>query len=396
MAERILMLGYAGMIAQERVMQWALESGHEILVLTPQIFPPKFIESERLTLITFPHAWLPTSVEGAAEQIMAPLAALIRDVYHLYRPTLAHLHGLNNGIISLVAAGIPISKIVSVWGGLNTILYAAQHYVSGNRAMDRCLECLSAMDAVIVESPLQVEVMRSRYPSVKEVAMIPMGVDTERFSRSPSVRRAAYVNRLRYGIAPDDFVFCSPRGFAPSYRPAEILRAFGEGDSYFAKRSWLLIVGLRRQGARDSLKQLWQQMVALSHALGVNERIVWIPELPYAEMPSLYGMSDVVINMPVADAFPSTILEAMACERLVISSDLPTYHTTPVYEHLWRVSPHDQSQLTERMVEATRLSPTDYSALGASARAAIIGKLDKQESVRQMQSLYCRLIAQGT
>ena len=94
-----------------------------------------------------------------------------------------------------------------------------------------------------------------------------------------------------------------------------------------------------------------QAVLDLGASLGVAHAIRWIPQVPYQDMPGIYALADVVINYPSTDTFPSTLLEAAACARPVITSHLPAYRNTFVEECFRLVEPENPQALAEAIVE---------------------------------------------
>ena len=52
---------------------------------------------------------------------------------------------------------------------------------------------------------------------------------------------------------------------------------------------------------------------------------VWLDEMPYEEIPTLYSLADIVLNVPEQDGLPVTLFEVSACKVPIITSDLPSY-----------------------------------------------------------------------
>ncbi|BAZ17775.1 glycosyltransferase [Calothrix sp. NIES-4071] len=61
-------------------------------------------------------------------------------------------------------------------------------------------------------------------------------------------------------------------------------------------------------------------MLGQAEQLNLTDKLRWMPNLPDIWMPTGYNIADVVINYPVHDAFPATVMEAVACQRPVIST----------------------------------------------------------------------------
>ena len=62
-------------------------------------------------------------------------------------------------------------------------------------------------------------------------------------------------------------------------------------------------------------------------------------EVPFAQLPEIYALADVIINYPSMDTLPVTFMEAAACERPVVTSRLPSYMGTFAERYFLMVEP---------------------------------------------------------
>jgi glycosyltransferase involved in cell wall biosynthesis len=69
--------------------------------------------------------------------------------------------------------------------------------------------------------------------------------------------------------------------------------------------------------------QILAQHQHWAEQLGIADRCQWRSQIPYGEMPLYYGAADVVVSLSSRDSRPNMMLEAMACGRLVVMSDIP-------------------------------------------------------------------------
>ena len=54
----------------------------------------------------------------------------------------------------------------------------------------------------------------------------------------------------------------------------------------------------------------------------LNDKISYFGRIPYPDMPGIYNMSDIVVLPSLYEGCSGTVLEAMACEKLVIASEV--------------------------------------------------------------------------
>lgn len=393
MSKRILMLGHANATPQERVMQWALDDGSEIIVLTPEGHIPILPPSERLIVITFPSRWMTLGQRLDNRFVALPaLRTMIELISSIFAVDLIHLHWLSDAVLALAKAQVKVPKVVSVWGGLNTLVYSIQVKPEEAHGLNLRIDSLSKMDGLIVEAPLLQQVVEEEFAEVQHVSMIPMGVDTEKFKLTTEVQRRAFIERHRFGIPPDALTFCSPRGWNVHYRHREVMEAFAEAYSELSDDAWLMFVGLRRGGEVEELKKYIADIKQIADNANLSHRVVWIPQRSYDEMPTLFAMTDVVINIPRTDAFPSTLIEACACECQIISADMATYRGSALYSHLMRIPPSDPSALKTAIIEVSKQTREERRRMGVMARQMVLDNYDQRRTRSQLMKFYDRLI----
>jgi glycosyltransferase involved in cell wall biosynthesis len=111
-------------------------------------------------------------------------------------------------------------------------------------------------------------------------------------------------------------------------------------------------------------------------------------------MPGIYASSDVIVNYPSNDAFPSTLVEAVACGRPVLTVDLPGYRGTFIEKYCTLVAPKQPVALAEAMVKMVNRSPSEHTAHLAEARQVIIEQYDERLAQERLFQLYQDLATQ--
>ena len=109
------------------------------------------------------------------------------------------------------------------------------------------------------------------------------------------------------------------------------------------------------------------------------------------DVASLYNVADIV-TFPVADMHgkfdvPLVILEAYACGRPVILSDLPLFgeFSNP---HISATIPRDDGDALWSAIQSLRADETKRKALGRSARAFVERSFDLKETAGTYSELY--------
>ena len=234
---------------------------------------------------------------------------------------------------------------------------------------------LHGADAITVLSgQMEAEVRRYGVPGDR-VERIAFGVDTERYAPAPAAIAPPAV-----GDRP--FVF-SPRAIAPNYRPDVVV------DAFAALPASLTLVMTTRSADAETLAATRERIER--HGLG--DRVVLLPEPVDDEtMLALFRSAEAVVSVPESDAVSISVLEAMACGRPVVASDLPGTR-----EHLGAAAPElivpagDASATADALRAVLEMPPGARDELGGRLRAAVISRADRRRSVDHMDALYRRL-----
>lgn len=146
------------------------------------------------------------------------------------------------------------------------------------------------------------------YPEA-HAAVIPNGVDTNRFRPLPEARQRL---RASWNVGADAFVigivarldpmkdhatFIAAAARVAAVQPQAIFAVVGGGDDR--------ILAARKQQAED---------------LGIADRIIWAG--PSQDMPAVYNALDLlVLSSAFGEGFPNVLIEALACGTACVSTD---------------------------------------------------------------------------
>lgn len=341
---RLLVVGRWTETAMRRHIDWALEAGFEVCAADFYTHGARYQPGVFATASLLPgapevqHRRFPHLAAEAAQRVAAlRLQRLIKQ----FRPDVVHSYMLTPYTeVCLRAGAQPL--VVSVWSQLSALMISPTS--PAERRWVRKLRAGATL--VLVENPKMETVLAGLPGPALPVQCIPLGVDLTRFH--PGYQETAAGWRFVLGIPDGARVVFSPRGWSPIYGQQDILEAFAMACRRIAEPLVLLFLGLGRM--KKPLK-LAEQVMARSRALGIADKIRWIERVPHAEMPGLYALADVVVNYPVFDTYPSTVLEALACGRPVISSDLPVYRDTFVQMYCRLTPPGAPEALAEALID---------------------------------------------
>jgi rhamnosyl/mannosyltransferase len=232
------------------------------------------------------------------------------------------------------------------------------------------------VDSIIVPTPRHIEISEFVSKHRDKCRVVPFGIPIERFELDEAGRKRA--DELRDG---PPTVLCVGR--LVSYKGIEVLiRAFAN------IKARLVIIGTGP--LEKALKNLAQKE-------GVAERVEFAGQVPDRELVAYYHASELFVLPSVSNAemFGIVQLEAMACSKPVISTDLPT--GVP-----W-VNQHGKTGLVvppgdvEALAESIRylLSHRERrQAMGAAGRARVEQQFTSEKMAASLLQIYQELVTE--
>jgi glycosyltransferase involved in cell wall biosynthesis len=202
------------------------------------------------------------------------------------------------------------------------------------------------------------------------IAVVPNGIDGERFRPDPEARRAA---RAGWGVTDDEVVIGKVARFDPVKDHLTFVRA--------AARVLEEVPHARFVCAGDGVKHVRERVWRVAEGHGIQDRFIWQPE-SHSDA-SLYAGFDVHVSASYSEGFSNALAEAMACGVPCVATDVGD-SAALVGDTGLVVPPRDPDALAgaiARMAKAPRLR-----ALGTAARARIdshygLGKLVDRTTV---------------
>jgi L-malate glycosyltransferase len=370
---RLAFLGDPNLIHMRRWIGFFEGRGHRITMLVPHGFKMD--------------PGLPASVEVAtfsAFNPRSPLAPLgfirsclsLRRVLGRVKPDVLNAHFLTiHGWHAWMSGFHPYA--VTLWG---SDIYIAPMKWRTVRIMARVT--LRAADLVMADSAdlkLGAEELRAR-PDHTE--LIGWGVDLARFSGGSAPAEL----RTRLGLDGKRVVF-APRVVTPLYRNKVIVEAMAQVPADVV----VLMSLLNAESAEV------EEINQLAVSLGISDRIVYVPNIPHAEMPDFIRLADVVASVPMSDSTSVSILEALACERQIVAADLPS-----VREWLAELDPESLVPVDDVAATAVALNralsrtAAQRAEIGRRGRAIVAERADQARALGAVEQLYRRLCRPNT
>ena len=318
-------------------------------------------------------------------QILA-LAGILRRT----KPRILHAHHGDDYWTALLASRLVEPRPLVVF---------SRHLAKSPRSPLSRKHLFASADAVVAVSSFVAQVLleghddpaspvpeRHHRPSCRidpaKLHVIHTGIDTQRFQpQDPSFSSAA---RSKLSLAEKEFIFGVVGGFD---------LPVGKGQRVFLKAAQTVMRRLPKarfllagSGTMDSI--LRDDI----HHLGLEERARLVGQQPDAL--SLHHALDCLVHPQIAtEAFPSVVLEAHACGRPVIASELdgiPEAWAIGGLGHL--VSPGDPEELARAMIRQAE-GPAPSAPEQAQAHSRIQTQASLPVQARKFADLYRRLMA---
>jgi glycosyltransferase involved in cell wall biosynthesis len=305
-------------------------------------------------------------------------ALRLRHAAKQFRPHVIHSYRLDFYTDVCLRAGLT-PLVVSVWGYMNG-------WLTGDvtRKDWRWLRRLrQGANTLLVENPNMRDMFTERRLGSLRAEYFPIGVDGEFFRPDNTDKAAAW--RFALDIPPDVTVLLSPRGWSQTYGQQHIMRAFVDASRRLKQPLILVLLGMGRMKRPERLAQ---EVHNLGVSLGVGHAIRWIPQVPHEDMPGVYALADIVVNYPKGDAFPSTLLEAAACGRPVITSALPAYRNTFIDRYCRLVEPENPAALADAMVEVAHSARALWAARAVEARRVVLAEYAEDVQKQRLMAVY--------
>lgn len=233
---------------------------------------------------------------------------------------------------------------------------------------------LRGCDAVIAPSQDLVRATIAAGARLDRARAVPFGVDIGRFRAGPDPTGL----RSRLGLE-GCRVILSNRTIAPLYHQTTVVEAI-------ARLPPDVVVVMTRHLARQSEVEAVERR---AQELNVGRRVRIVDRIADDEMPDLYRLADVVVSVAGSDGGPSTILEAMACERQIVASDLPSIREWLAELDPDALVPVGDAVATARAIQAALdRRPAERAELARRERAAAEQQGDRELALTAMESLH--------
>ncbi|WP_248964561.1 glycosyltransferase [Sphaerisporangium perillae] len=283
-----------------------LSGSHRVTVYTRRNSPDRKSRVKVTTGVTIEYLDAGPAERLPESELMPHISAFSAQLAQRWgkdRPDVVHAHSWTGGLAAVAGADgldVPIiqtfhqlgSSRIQPGGGREQAARVRLERAIGRRADAVIASCVDEGE----------ELIRLGVPR-KNIAVVPHGVDTERFRRQgPSLTRGerprlAHVGHITRG-----------GGAHTAIRALEGIPG-----------AELLIAGGPVAGAPDTEKDL-ERLRLLAKEVGVEDRVTLLGHVPHNSIAKLMRSADVVLSLPIAVPNGKVALEAMACGVPVIAT----------------------------------------------------------------------------
>ena len=220
----------------------------------------------------------------------------------------------------------------------------------------------------------------------KNVQRIYPGIDVQLYSPAPKNLSTLALFKIKQ----DDFVI--------SYQ-GEYTR-LGATDTIVASLPQLFkeipnakfIFANRIKNEKDAVKKA--EVIETLKKHGIIDKVIFTDT--FSDMPKIYNLSDVVIfpaqNMYGKFDVPLVVIEAMACAKPVVLSNLPILQEFSSPENSIAIDPTDQNQLINSIVDLFE-NQAKCAKLGKAARQYVSENFNIKSVAKQYEQAYQKLLS---
>ncbi|MBS0394339.1 MAG: glycosyltransferase family 4 protein [Proteobacteria bacterium] len=303
----------------------------------------------------------------------------IRRLVGQLRPDIIHAHNAwGPGWYGAAAGRRPF--VIHAYGGD----FLPEQY-RGRPALQRRLTSWAcrAADRIIVTGQHMVEASAALSIDPARIKVLPRGVDLKRYR--PDLDASPL--RARLGVGASDLVVLSPRYQVdePLYNLNVVLEAFA---ALARRRPNAVCIQMATSASAAGAVAL-RQRAAL---LGLEGRYHVVDAVGNDLMPLYYALADIVVSVPSSDGFPVSVLEASACGRALVVSNLAYCSEWFRDQENGRLVPvGDAAALSTTLIELAD-EPAQRTRLGAAGRALVERRADYERCTDALEELYFQLL----
>ncbi|MEI7621578.1 MAG: glycosyltransferase family 4 protein [Candidatus Moraniibacteriota bacterium] len=221
---------------------------------------------------------------------------------------------------------------------------------------------------------------------LKNVMRVYPGINLQNYCPAPKNLHAMEM----FGIAQTDFVISYPGEYTRLGATDDIASMLPKLFEKIPNAKFIFANRLKNE--KDALKKA--QVVETLKKAGVLDKVVFTDT--FGEMPKIYNLSDVVI-FPARDMkgkfdVPLVVIEAMACAKPVIISNLPILQEFSSNKNAVMIDPTKENELLEAILDLFE-NPKKCAKIGETAKQYATANFGIREVAKQYEQAYHHLLS---
>ncbi len=303
----------------------------------------------------------------------------LRRFIRQWQPDILHAHRVNSAGWLAAASGFH-PYVVTPWG---SDVYQQPQRSRIARLLAwytlRRADLITAISQAIGEQVIQ---LGARADSLSHVQF---GVELDIFFPNVPASQESIDLRRHWSLPANARLVLSARAVHPIYNLDVILQTIPLVRQSFPEAIFIFL-------DYNTSPEYKMQLDAMIMELGLEAFIRWLPRTSSRiEMAELYRLSEVVVSVPTTDGTPVSVMEAMACGKPVVSTDLPSLREFIVSgENGWLVPVHQVSPLAEA-INQLLAQPDQAAEFGRKAHQVVAEKANLEVEMQRMEAMYYQL-----
>jgi glycosyltransferase involved in cell wall biosynthesis len=369
--KKYLKLLFLADLNSAHTIKWALAlagKGHEVGIFTLNKADKPWFEGNRNIQVFDRQVIDRKAIGGSTISKLVYLKANteLRKIIRQFNPDLIHAHyATSYGLLGARSGFHPF--VISAWGSdvMDFPSRSLMHRLLIRNIL-RKADLLLATSNTIADCILRL--------SDKKAKIVSFGVDTSVFS--PGTKSFGYTNK--------DLVIGTVKALEAIYGIDVLLNAFALlFKKHPALPLKLLVVG---GGSKE------QEYKLLAGKLGISGQTFFTGKVAFADVPAYHNSLDIFANLSNNESFGVSVLEAEACGKPVVVTDIGGLKEVMVREHTGIAIPPGDVQAAAYAFETLVLSETLRLKMGGEGRRFVVENFEWSASIHKMEQLYKALI----
>lgn len=308
-----------------------------------------------------------TRKEGNFEKIKYLIALpIIKRIIKEEKPDILHSHyATSYGFLGALTSFHPF--IISVWGS-DVFSFPKRSF------LHKIILEFNLKKADKILSTSHIMAKETKIYTNKDVEVIPFGVDIEVFKPF----------NVEGFFDKNDIVIGTIKTLEPQYGVEYLIKAFKIlNDRYPFLSLKFLIVG--DGSLQEKLKKLCKD-------LGISDRTIFAGRVPYSEIPRYHNILTIFVALSNSESFGVSVVEAMACGKPVVVSDIGGLPEVVENGVTGFVVPPNNPQEAANAIEKLILDENLRKEMGQNARKRVEKFYNWNDNLNRMIQIYNELI----